>query len=168
MRKIVAVCFIVLLLAVTSCQREVKPFLGDYSYKLSGEVAVTDSDGTVNYYLVHRNGQMNVLEDKTGSSRLLITMNEMNGACYTMSATVRGDSLILDPYEFTINILTQEGSNIFDSDNSASLVYRISSTGGGFLNDKILILNEVWNGYQSGHPNVVLHGPEMRIMAERN
>lgn len=168
MRKIVAVCFIALLFAVTSCQRGVEPFLGDYSYKLSGEVALTDADGHVTYRLIHRNGQMNILEDRNAGNRLLITMNEMNGGCYTMSATVKGDSLLIEPYEFNINILTQDGTSIFDSDNETSLVYRIVSSGGGMLNGKMLVLDESWSGHQSGNEELTLSGPQMKIIAEKN
>lgn len=151
-----------------SCQREVKPFLGDYSYKLSGEVAITDTNGNVSYHLIHRNGQMNILEDKTSSSAVLITMNEMNGACYTISATVKNDSLILEPHEFNSNLLTQEGTSILDSDNPASLVYRITAKGGGILNGSMLMLDESWNGYQSANEGVLLSGPQMKILAEKN
>lgn len=168
MRKIVAVCFMALLLAVTSCQRGVEPFLGDYSYKLSGEVALTDADGHVSYRLIHRNGQMNILEDRNAGDRLLITMNEMNGGCYTMSATVKGDSLLLEPYEFNVNILTQDGTSIFDSDSEASLVYRIVSSGRGVLNGKMLVLDESWSGHQSGNEELSLSGPQMKIIAEKN
>lgn len=168
MRNIIIFSMVTFLMAFTSCHREVAPFLGDYSYKLSGEVAVTDAEGATSYHLLHRNGQMNILEDKANPSRLLITMNEMNGACYTMTATVKGDSLFVEPYEFNINILTQEGTSIFDSESTSSLVYRITSSGCGMLNGKMLVLDEQWNGYQSGDNRIGIAGPEMRIIAEKN
>jgi len=158
----------VMLVLFVSCQRELKPYLGDYSYKLSGEVTITDTAGNVSYHLIHRNGQMSILEDKTASSSVLITMNEMNGACYTISATVKGDSLILAPHEFNSNLLTQEGTSIFNSENSASLVYRITASGCGILNESTLMLDEAWNGYQSANEGVLLSAPQMKIIAKKN
>lgn len=168
MKNRILIVFSTALLLCSACQREVKPFLGDYSYKLSGEIAITDTDGTISYHFIHRNGQMNILQEKSQSNRLTITLNEMNGGCYTLSATVKGDSLLLDPHEFNMNILTQEGSSIFDSDNTSSLVYRITASGCGIRNDKMLMLDEAWSGHQSGNESIAISGPEMKIIAEKN
>lgn len=160
--------FVSVALIFTSCNREIKQFTGNYSYKLSGEVSIVDEDGGVSYRLVHKNGQMNILEDKSQSNRLIITMNEMNGVCYTISATVKGDTIVFLPYEFSTNILISDSQNLFSDDNTPSIVYAIHAFGGGQLNDDILMIDEQWEGHQSGNDAVLLNGPKMKIIAERN
>ena len=167
-RKIL--CILVSVVVIfTSCNRDVKQFIGNYSYKLSGEVSIVGEGGVVSYRLVHKNGQMNILEDKSHSNRLIVTMNEMNGGCYTISATVKGDSIVFLPYEFSTNILISDsGPDIFSGDNTLSIVYAIRASGGGQLNDDILMIDEQWTGHQSGNDTVLLNGPKMKIIAERN
>ena len=165
-------CVIVMMVICTACWREVNTITGDYSYKLSGEVALTDEEGVVTYRLIHRNGQMNILKDKADKSKYIITMNEMSGGCYTMTAELRGDSLLIDPHSFNTNILSTNSIPDIDIDldqeDDATIVYRISAAGGGIVNGEMLILNEVWTGSQSGNSTATLNGPEMTIIAEKN
>lgn len=170
MKKILVSISICLMFILTSCHREVKQFTGDYSYKLSGEVAITNEDGEVSYHLIHKTGQMNILLDKESdnANAVLITMNELNGSAYTIHGAVSDNAITLDPYEFNTNILSTEGTSILHQDNSNSLVYRISASGQGHLNDDILVVDEQWNGTQSGNTAITLSGPKMTILAERN
>ena len=162
----------ILSLILLSCQRETMKITGDYSYKLSGEVKLTDADGTVSYRLIHRNGQMNILRDKSDRHRYIITMNEMNGGCYTMNAELNGDHLQIDRHEFATNILSTNGlpdlDIDLDQDEDPSIVYRITASGEGNRNGDILIIKEVWNGHQSEDVRIKLYGSEMTIIAERN
>lgn len=162
------ICFLSLILL--SCRQESMRITGDYSYKLSGEVKLTDADGEVTYRLLHRNGQMNILKDKSDKGRYLITMNEMNGGCYTMTARLNGDNLTIDQHEFTTNILSTNTIPDIDliDEEDPSIVYRITASGGGTRNGDILIITEMWDGNQSGTPRATLRGAEMTIIAERN
>lgn len=156
------------LLLCASCDREGRRLTGDYSYKLSGEVALTDADGQTTHHLVHRNGQMNIRKDKSQKAIYIITMNEMAGGAYTMKAEVHGDSLRIDPYSFSSNILSTLDLPSIGQDETPSLVYQITAFGGGILNEDILIIREAWTGYQSGNSTVRVYGPEMTIIAEKN
>ena len=164
----------VLSLTLLSCQRESIKITGDYSYKLSGEVAITGEDGEVTYHLIHRNGQMNILKDKSQKGKYIITMNEMNGGCYTIMAGIEDDNVTLDPHTFSTNILSSSGlpdidpDINFNDDDISSGVYRITASGNGVRNGEMLILREQWNGYQSGNQLVRLNGMEMNIIAEKN
>ena len=162
----------ILLLTLPSCQRGLKQFTGDYSYKLSGEVQLTNADGTVSYRLLHRNGQMNILKDKSVKGRYLITMNEMNGGCYTMNAELNGNHLQISQHQFATNILSTNGLPDLDIDlgqeEDPSLVYRVTASGEGDCTGDILIIKEVWRGNQSGNPEATLLGTEMTIIAEKN
>ena len=167
-------CIIVMAVLCTACDRDRQALTGDYSYKLSGEVELTDEDGAVTYRLIHRNGQMNILRDKSDKDRYIITMNEMTGGCYTMNAALHGDSLLIDSHSFNTNILSTSSIpdlNIdldLNQDEEATIVYRISAAGSGTVNGNILILREVWDGTQSGNSSVTISGPEMTIIAEKN
>ena len=163
---------VIVVLIIGGCDRERSTLTGDYSYKLSGEVILTDADGAVTYRLIHRNGQMNILRDKSDKGRYIITMNEMSGGCYTMTAELHGDSLLIDPHTFNTNILSTNSIpdiNIdLDDEEEATIVYRIAATGSGTVNGNILILNEAWTGSQSGNSAATLNGAEMTIIAEKN
>ena len=167
-------CVIIMAVLCTACDQDKQALTGDYSYKLSGEVVLTNADGEVTYRLIHRNGQMNILKDKSQKSRYIITMNEMSGGCYTMTAELRGDSLLIDQHTFQTNILSTNSipdldiDFDLDQDEEATIVYRVSAAGGGSVNGNILILNEVWTGKQSGNSSATLNGPEMTIIAEKN
>lgn len=164
----------VLSLTLFACQRESMRITGDYSYKLSGEVAIMDEDGEVTYHLIHRNGQMNILKDKSQKGKYIITMNEMNGGGYTLSAGIDGDNLILETHSFSTNILSSSGLPDLNldvdlgGDDVPSAIYRVTASGNGVRNGNMLILKERWNGYQSGNPSVRLNGMEMNIIAEKN
>lgn len=167
MKKLTITLFAVMLLF--GCSHPETRFAGSYSYKLSGETEIIDENGEKNVVLVSKNGQMNILRDKNNRSRLLVTMNEMNGSCYTISAFVRNDSIIFEPYTFSTNILTAGGLKHFDQDeNTASIVYSINSEGIGTLTDDFLIVEESWSGCQSGNNNVTLSSNKIQILAERN
>lgn len=171
--KLLVISFIVVItMVVGGCDRESGKLTGDYSYKLSGEVVLTNAEGEATYRLIHRNGQMNILRDKSGKDRYIITMNEMTGGCYTMNAELRGDSLVIAPHSFNTNILsTSSIPDIdieLDQDDDASISYRITATGGGVVNGNVLIVKEVWDGRQSGNHSVTINGPEMTIIAEKN
>ena len=160
----------ILSLALLSCQQGGHSLTGDYSYKLSGEVKLTDTNGEVTYRLLHRNGQMNILKDKSVKGRYLITMNEMNGGCYTMTAKLNGDNLIIDQHEFSTNIISTNMIPDIDliDEEEPTMVYHITASGSGNRNGEILIITETWTGNQSGTPGDMLSGAEMTIIAEKN
>lgn len=158
----------VLSMVLLSCQRESMRITGDYSYKLSGEVAIMDEDGGVSYHLIHRNGQMNILKDKSHKGKYIVTMNEMSGSGYVVTVAFQGDTLVIEPHDFTTSLITSDGISLIDEDNTATIVYRVNAAGSGRKTDNILIMREHWQGQQSGNPVVRLYAPEITIIAERN
>ena len=162
-----------LILAATllvACDRGSHSITGDYSYKLSGEIKLTDADGEVTYRLLHRDGQMNILRDKSEKNRYIITMNEMNGGCFTMGAKLDGDDLLIDRHEFATNILSTSSFPDIDiiDEEDPTIVYHVTATGNGKRNGDILVIKEEWQGGQSGNPGARLYGAEMTILAEKN
>ena len=169
MKKIlISACVLLTAFLLTTCNRDVNNLTGDYSYKLSGEVIITDDDGDETHHFIHRNGQMNVLKDKSRKSGLVITMNEMNGGCYTLLAELQGDTIVLQPHQFTTTLLSTEDLPSIGQDSAHSMIYQISAAGSGRPNDPMLILREHWTGSQSGNASVRLRAPEITILAEKN
>lgn len=158
----------IVMFVAAGCDRDKSAFTGDYSYKLSGDVAITGDNGEVTHHLVHRNGQMNILKNKSQKGKYIITMNEMNGSGYVVTAALQGDTLVIEPHEFTTSLITSDGISLIDEDNTSSIVYRVQAAGSGRKTENILIMREHWQGQQSGNPAVKLNAPEITIIAEKN
>lgn len=166
-QKLLWVVTVALLLCV-GCNREERKVMGDYSYKLSGEVLFADNNGHGSRIFIRRNGQMNVLKDKSRPHGLMITMNEMNGGCYTFPALMQGDSIMIEPHNFPFHILSTDGLPSLFSDSASSFIYHIEAAGSGRSNDNVLIIKEHWMGTQSGNASITLRTNEMTILAEKN
>ena len=168
MKKILIICTLAtaILFCNVSCQRGVRSILGDYSYKISGEVAVTDENGDVTHLMVNKRGQMNILRDHLSDGRVTITLNESTGGAYYFSALVKGDSLLVDPHSFSTNIIT--GENINPLQENSSMVFSIVASGRGIHNGDIIMIEEQWTGTQSSNDAQQLEGRKMLLLAEKN
>ena len=165
MKKILIICTLAtaMLLCCVSCQRGTRSLLGDYSYKISGEVTITSDDGEVTHLMVNKRGQMNILRDHISDGHVTITLNESTGGAYYYSALVKGDSLIVEPHSFSTNILTSD--NINPLQENSSLVFSIVASGKGIHNGDILLIEEQWSGTQGAQR---LEGSKMLLLAEKN
>ncbi len=168
MKKNLILCILTaaLLIGGTGCQRGVRSLLGDYSYKISGDVTVTDDDGNVTHLMVSKRGQMHILNDRLSDGRVTLTLNESGGGAYYCSALVKGDSLIVDPHTFSTNILSSENLNPLQENTST--VFVIMASGKGIHNGDIILIEEQWSGTQASNDNRQLEGCRMLLMAERN
>ena len=165
MKKILIICTLAtaMLLCCVSCQRGTRSLLGDYSYKISGEVTISSDDGEVTHLMVNKRGQMNILRDHISDGHVTITLNESTGGAYYCSALVKGDSLIVEPHSFSTNIIT--GDNINPLQENSSLVFSIVASGKGIHNGDILLIEEQWSGTQGAQR---LEGSKMLLLAEKN
>lgn len=168
MKKILIICTLAtaILFCNVSCQRGVRSILGDYSYKISGEVTITSDNGEVTHLMVNKRGQMNILRDYISDGRVTITLNESTGGAYYFSALVKGDSLLVDPHSFSTNIIT--GENINPLQENSSLVFSIVASGKGTHNGDIIMIEEQWTGTQSSNDAQQLEGRKMLLLAEKN
>ena len=153
----------IILLGNISCQRGTRSLLGDYSYKISGEVTITSDNGEVTHLMVNKRGQMNILRDYISDGHVTITLNESTGGAYYCSALVKGDSLIVEPHSFSTNIIT--GDNINPLQENSSLVFSIVASGKGIHNGDIILIEEQWSGTQGAQR---LEGGKMLLLAEKN
>ncbi len=156
----------VLCVVLTSCNGKVRSFVGDYSYKLSGDVVFTDSEGEEVHSVQSQRGQMNILRGKRGEcGNVVITVNQMDGSVYSFNATVKGDSLILDEHDCEMEF----SSLSTDPDlTQVKRPYKVHVSGRGILHDNMLILEERWTGKRTDGSSNTLVSNKINVLAEQN
>lgn len=162
------------LLAVlcSSCKKEIKAFLGDYSYKVSGQVCLItpqlldESSYDTTYQVISHIGQMHIMPDNNlGGNNLLVTMSEMNGAANTIHATVKNDSIFFEPYEYST---TLSFASAIGSSATLTHVYQVKTAGKGIVNDNMIMMEQQWTGCRTEDSRATISGPKMTIVAEEN
>lgn len=149
-----------------SCNRDMRTFTGDYSYKLSGDVMFTDSEGNEEHTLHTQIGQLNILKNKAGGNDcVLVTVNQMNGSVYTFAAKVKGDSLILDDHECVMEFSSVSANS---SLTQVKRPYKVHVAGRGVLHDNMLVLDEKWSGVSTEDFSNTLIATSITVLAEQN
>lgn len=159
MKRNLFLCLMVMIL-LSSCQKEVRKFEGDYSYKISGSITVITEDSSYVRLLENKIGQMNIVPVKDDDSRVMITMNESAGRVDVLYGTVSGNQLTLDPYSFSM-------TELLGVDETG--IYSFTASGKGELTDDMLIIREQWNGKKLNEDTeTTLKGDDIVIVAQRN
>lgn len=153
-------CFVLLF---NSCNR-VSHYTGDYSYKLSGEIQITDNLGVMHRSFVTQRGQMNILRDRDGDAGdVIVTINVLDGGTYSFDATIDKGTIDFEDHSF----LSEFSS--FDQDIPlAKSLYRVNASGEGTLNDNIMIVEEQWRGTCVDDNSKILRASNISIIAEKN
>ena len=105
-----AIFFFICLLAMTSCHKKgVNLFVGDYSFKTSGEVSITaqaiidDSNviipAVLNASLGDDIGQLNISVSDKDADEVIVVINYMNGDVITTTGTCDENIIELDDYQ---------------------------------------------------------------------
>lgn len=109
MKKIIFVlgcCLIVM----SSCRKSgVNLFVGDYSYKTSGEVTLTAEavinnnqitvPAAMNASITNDIGQLNISVYDKDFDEVLVVINHMNGEVVTTTGTCDGNTIVLDAFQ---------------------------------------------------------------------
>lgn len=155
--------FFCVLLLFNSCNR-VSHYTGDYSYKLSGEIQITDNLGVVHSSYVTQRGQMNILRDRDGDAGdVIVTINVMDGGTYSFEATIDKGNIDFDAHSFL-----SEFSALDQDIPLAKSLYRVNASGEGTLNDNIMIIEEQWRGTCVDDDSKILRANNISIIAEKN
>lgn len=85
---------------LTACTEPVQPFLGDYSYKITGDVLINDS---IIIPLTDKMGALNVIH--IDDSTVLLTLNELAGGVYTTRGHVSDSHIVIDPFKCNITTI---------------------------------------------------------------
>lgn len=86
-------------LCFTACESSLPSIIGEYSFKLSGQVIKDTTQGIV---LPPEIGTMEIIHRNDNNFRL--TFNTINGDVYTTNATLSDNQLDLQPFTRTITI----------------------------------------------------------------
>lgn len=146
-----------LLLLMSSCHKcEVAEYLGDYSFKTSGKVTAKGMETSVNYTLPEKIGTMHVMKSSDGEHDVMITMNEVGGAVYTMYGDIEDGDLTIASYEkeLDLKLLSLIGE---------SLTVKVSGT--GEIHDDVLLLTQSYWGMKD---DILISGHDILTVAERN
>jgi hypothetical protein len=158
------------LMAFSSCQKSgMHLFRGDYSYKTSGSVTLTEilSDGdtdepvsfTVN--LLNEIGQLEINALGNEKDSLLVVMNTMGGEVVVTHAFCDGREIFLK--DFTKNTLLFSGDSI-----TLKNEMRVQASG-QMYEDNTIILNMIYDGEaETTNRNFMIHGDNIRMAATRN
>ncbi len=94
-----------LILCLSSCESPLQTIVGEYSFKISGQVT---KDGNQGIVLPDEIGAMEIIH--LADSNYLLTFNTINGSAYTTQATKTGNQLDLQPFSriVTLTYYTQE------------------------------------------------------------
>lgn len=94
-----------LILCLSSCESPLQTIVGEYSFKISGQVT---KDGNQGIVLPNEIGAMEIIH--LADSNYLLTFNTINGSAYTTQATKTGNQLDLQPFSriVTLTYYTQE------------------------------------------------------------
>lgn len=94
-----------MILCLSSCESPLQTIVGEYSFKISGQVT---KDGNQGIVLPDEIGAMEIIH--LADSNYLLTFNTINGSAYTTQATKTGNQLDLQPFSriVTLTYYTQE------------------------------------------------------------
>lgn len=99
-KKIFAYGFLsVVILCFSACDSSLPSIVGEYSFKVSGQVVKDTTQGIV---LPTETGVMEIIH--LNDSNFLLTFNTINGSVYTTEATLSNNQLDLQPFTRTITI----------------------------------------------------------------
>lgn len=102
--------FFLLMMVVTFCatgchKKEVKNFVGTYSYKTSGNIVVGSEEVKGTFALPTKIGTMRIIKNTESEDYdVTIVMDELGGSVTTMYGTVDGKDLRIDEYEHTLDL----------------------------------------------------------------
>lgn len=160
-------------LTMTSCKKGgVNLFVGDYSFKTSGEIAITaeaEYEGedlpipaSLNLSLSNDIGQLNISSIDKKSGEVMVVINYLSGDVVTTTAICDGDEIVLD--EFRRTILPVSISTYFSS------YYYIKVSGMGHIYDENTIVFEMsYNGKGSvGSVTYKIKDKDVKMVAYRN
>ncbi len=140
---------IVFVLGFSSCKKNTKPFVGEYTYQTDGKITITLATEDVDIPWTGL-GQMQILKQKGESGKVQIIKKSLTGDIDTFSATISGDEITIEEYEIEKDLTLP----LVDSIKGNAKI-TVNTT--GRLYDNTIIFNETYSGlfYESGSIPIV-------------
>jgi hypothetical protein len=164
---------IITAISLTSCHKSgAKLFVGDYSFKTSGEISITaeaeiDSSNIfipaiLNVDLSHDIGQLNISTANKKDDQVIVVINYMNGDVVTTTGTCDENTIRLD--KFQRNTLPVSVTTLLSNN------YRISvSATGRIYDDNMIVFDMTYKGKATvGSVTFNVSDKNIQMVAYRN
>ena len=167
------ILFLSCLLALTSCHKSgVNLFVGDYSFKTSGEVSImaeADIDdnnvnipAALNVSLSTDIGQLNISPYDKKNDKVIVIINYLNGDVITTTGTCDGKTIELD--EYRRSTLPVSLSTLFSNNHDI----RVSGIG-HIYDDDMIVFDMTYNGKATiGTVTFKIKDKDIQMVAYRN
>ena len=159
-------------MAIVSCQKDADPFVGDYSFKTSGEITFTMETHTdssdfflpalINLNLTNDIGQLNISHDDDNSYRVAVVINYLNGDVIVTSGSCDGKTIQLDEYRRQIIPISV---NPLLTDN---FYVKVQATGHIYDNDMIIFDMSYKGKVTIGPATFNIKDKDVKMVAYRN
>lgn len=160
------------ILALASCHKDADRFVGDYSFKTSGDITLTmethtdSSDyflpATINLSLANDIGQLNISHDDDDGDHVTVVIDYMNGDVIVTSGTCDGNTIQLSEYRRQIIPVSV---NPLLTDN---FYVKVKTTGQIYDNDMI-VFDMTYKGKATiGPATFNIKDKDVRMVAYRN
>ncbi len=173
MKRITFFFSLICCIALTSCHKSgVNLFVGDYSFKTSGEIsikaeAVIDSSNvnipaSLNVNLSSDIGQLNICSSDEKNDQVVVVFNYLNGDVVVTNGTCDGNTIEIE--EFRHDFLPVSVTTLFSNN------YYINVSGTGQMYDDNMIIFEMkYNGKAKiGSVTYKIKDKDVKIVAYRN
>ena len=147
---------------LTACTEPVQPFLGDYSYKITGDVLVNDSIITP---LIDKIGALNVIH--IDDSTVLLTFNELEGGVYTTRGHVSESYIVIDPFKCNITIQSEETEDFPQRPTTILTTYATEVSGQATRYDHTLLFDLRYQGTSISDSSTLV-GDHITMVAKKN
>ena len=147
---------------LTACTEPVQPFLGDYSYKITGDVLVNDSIITP---LIDKIGALNVIH--IDDSTVLLTFNELEGGVYTTRGHVSESYIVIDPFKCNITIQSEETEDFVQRPTTILTTYATEVSGQATRYDHTLLFDLRYQGTSISDSSTLV-GDHITMVAKKN
>ncbi len=145
-----------LTLLATACSDAVRPFVGDYSYKISGKVTV---DGKTKVLSTEQGSLQLVRKDK---STVLMTFNELGGDIYTATGHISDSQISFTDAKRTLQIAYTGESTV-----AAVQYFDLTVTGEGEIQNETIVFNLTYSG-EGLNDGTTLTGNDIVMVAKQN
>lgn len=159
------VLFLIMLCTTTGCESSLPSIVGEYSFKVSGQVIKDTTQGIV---LPTEMGSMEIIH--LNDDHFLLTFNTINGSAYTTKAILSNNQLDLQPFNRTITIMYQAQ----DSDILGGIIewtetehYNTEVYGYGTIYDKTIEFTMQYSGIELNGNNKI-KGNNIVMLAKKN
>ena len=171
MKKAFLLTAVCAFLSLTSCQKKGVPlFLGDYSFKISGEVEIqrvpspfdTVTPSTFTYVLPNEIGQLEISPLNHKSDSVIVVMNYLNGEVIVTHGRCDGQHISLEQFKRNNLRISIDGSIDLKSKTTVF-------ASGDIYNENTIILNlTYWGKVTEGQVSYNIEGDDIKMVASRN